>query len=45
MASVFYLMPVSAAITAYALFGQILEAAVLLGIGVTVVGVMMAMRR
>ncbi len=44
-ASVFYLMPVSAAITAYALFGQVLKAAALLGIGVTVVGVMMAMRR
>ena len=45
VASVFYMMPVSAAITAYVLFGQTLETTALAGIGVTAMGVMLAMRR
>lgn len=45
VASVFFLMPVSAAILAYALFGQALTASAILGMGVTVAGVMLAQRR
>jgi drug/metabolite transporter (DMT)-like permease len=43
--SVFFLMPVSAAVIAYALFGQALTASAFLGMGVTVAGVMLAQRR
>lgn len=45
VASVFFLMPVSAAVIAYALFGQALTASAFLGMGVTVAGVMLAQRR
>jgi len=45
VASVFFLMPVSAAILAYALFGQTLDAVAVVGIFVTAVGVFLAQRR
>lgn len=42
VASIFYLMPVSAAITAYLLFGQTIEAAAFGGIALAAAGVLLA---
>jgi len=42
VASIFYLMPVSAAITAYLLFGQAIEAAAFGGIALAAAGVLLA---
>lgn len=45
VASVFYLMPASAAVGAYFLFGQTLSVSALIGMAVTATGVMLAARR
>lgn len=44
VASIFFLMPTSAALLAYALFGQTLDVAAVVGIAVTAVGVYLAQR-
>ena len=45
VASVFFLMPVSAAILSYALFGQKLDGVAVAGIGITAIGVFLAQKR
>lgn len=44
VAGIFYLVPVSAALCAYALFGQGIDATAQVGIGVAAIGVILAMR-
>lgn len=44
VAGVFYLVPVSAALCAYALFGQGIDTTAQVGIGVAALGVILAMR-
>lgn len=45
VASVFFLMPVSAAVLAYLLFGQTIGTTAMVGIGITALGVFLAQKR